>query len=174
VLGTHYRHPVDFAEERVRDGARALERLTRLVHDARALGSGTSGALPDELGGVRARFEAAMDDDFNTPQALGVLFDLARALAEDRDRAATDARARERFVAGVSQLVTLGQVLGLLQRAPETAGMPGAVLRLVEERGQARARRDWARADQLRDEIQRLGWSVEDTPSGPRVTRKSA
>src|SRR5881296_1342701 len=109
VLGTHYRHPMDFAEERVRDSARALERLTRLVHDARALGSGTSGALPEALGGVRARFEAAMDDDFNTPQALGVLFDLARALAEDRDRGATDARARERFVAGVSELVTLGQ-----------------------------------------------------------------
>jgi cysteinyl-tRNA synthetase len=48
------------------------------------------------------------------------------------------------------------------------------VLRLVEERGQARARRDWKRADQLRDEIQRLGWNVEDTPGGPRVTRKSA
>src|SRR5437867_9760930 len=173
VLGTHYRHPVDFAEERVRDSARALERRTRLVHDARALGSGTSGALPEALGGVRARFEAAMDDDFNTPQALGVLFDLARALAEDRDRGATDARARERFVAGVSELVTLGQVLGLFQRAPDPGGMPGAVLRLVEERRQARARRDWTRADQLRDEIQRLGWSVEDTPSGPRVTRKS-
>ena len=114
-----------------------------------------------------------MDDDFNTPQALGVLFDLARTLADDRERAATDRHVRERFVAGVSELVALGQVLGLFQRARETAGMPAEVLRLVEERGQARARRDWMRADQLRDEIERLGWSVEDTPSGPRITRKS-
>ena len=173
VLGTHYRHPVDFAEERVRDSARALERLTRLAHDAQARGSGTSGGVPEELGGFRARFEAAMDDDFNTPQALGVLFDLARTLADDRERAATDRHVRERFVAGVSELVALGQVLGLFQRARETAGMPAEVLRLVEERGQARARRDWMRADQLRDEIERLGWSVEDTPSGPRITRKS-
>src|SRR5437899_2559477 len=173
VLGTHYRHPVDFAEERVRDSARALERLTRLAPDAQARGNGTSGGVPEELGGFRARFEAAMDDDFNTPQALGVLFDLARTLADDRERAATDRHVRERFVAGVSELVALGQVLGLFQRARETAGMPAEVLRLVEERGQARARRDRMRADQLRDEIERLGWSVEDTPSGPRITRKS-
>jgi cysteinyl-tRNA synthetase len=176
VLGTHYRHPVEFAEERVRDSARALERLTRLVHDAQAFGSDPSSpaAVPDDLQGFRARFEAAMDDDFNTPQALGVLFDLARALSEARDRTATDERAREHFAGGVSELVTLGQVLGLLQRAREVEGAPAAVLRLVEERGQARARRDWKRADQLRDEIQRLGWNVEDTPGGPRVTRKSA
>src|SRR5881628_3499905 len=108
VLGTHYRHPVDFAEERVRDSARALERLTRLAHDAQARGSGTSGGVPEELGGFRARFEAAMDDDFNTPQALGVLFDLARTLADDRERAATDRHVRERFVVGVSELVALG------------------------------------------------------------------
>ena len=174
VLGTHYRHPVDFAEDRVRDSARALERLTRLAHDAQALGSGTSGAVPAELGGFRARFEAAMDDDFNTSQALGVLFELARALADDRDRAGADDRARERFVAGVGELVTLAQVLGLLQGARDGASMPAEVLRLVEERDQARARRDWTRADELRKEIQRVGWNVEDTPSGPRVTRKSA
>jgi cysteinyl-tRNA synthetase len=113
-----------------------------------------------------------MDDDFNTPQALGVLFDLARALSEARDRTATDERARERFVVGVSELVTLAQVLGLLQRPREVGGASPDVLRLVEERGQARARRDWKRADQLRDEIQRLGWNVEDTLGGPRVTRR--
>jgi cysteinyl-tRNA synthetase len=115
-----------------------------------------------------------MDDDFNTSQALGVLFELARALAEDRDRAGADDRARERFVAGVGELVTLAQVLGLLQGARDGASMPAEVLRLVEERDQARARRDWTRADELRKEIQRVGWNVEDTPSGPRVTRKSA
>ena len=176
VLGTHYRHPVDFAEERVRDSARALERLTRLVHDAHALSRdpSASAAVPEDLQDFRARFEAAMDDDFNTPQALGVLFDLARVLSEARDRASADERAREHFAGGVSELVTLGQVLGLLQRAAEVGGTPADVLRLVEDRGQARARRDWRRADQLRDEIQRLGWSVEDTPSGPRVARKGA
>ncbi|PYN35343.1 MAG: cysteine--tRNA ligase [Candidatus Rokuibacteriota bacterium] len=176
VLGTHYRHPVDFAEERVRDSARALERLTRLVHDAHALSRdpSASAAVPEDLQDFRARFEAAMDDDFNTPQALGVLFDLARVLSEARDRTSADERAREHFAGGVSELVTLGQVLGLLQRAAEVGGTPADVLRLVEDRGQARARRDWRRADQLRDEIHRLGWSVEDTPSGPRVARKGA
>src|SRR2546422_5158219 len=100
------------------------------------------------------------------------LFPYTTLFRSDRERAATDRHVRERFVAGVSELVALGQVLGLFQRARETAGMPAEVLRLVEERGQARARRDWMRADQLRHEIERLGWGGEDPPSGPRITRE--
>ena len=66
------------------------------------------------------------------------------------------------------------RVLGLLGEGYELSGPPPEVQRLVDERGEARNRRDWKRADQLRDEIQRLGWAVEDTASGPRVTRKDA
>jgi cysteinyl-tRNA synthetase len=176
VLGTHYRHPVDFAEERVRDGARALERLTRLIHDVQTFWSGTERdrTLPNELRAFRTRFVAAMDDDFNTPQALGVLFELSHVLYEYAERASVDAGARAALVAGVQELTTLMRTLGLLEHGYELSGPPSEIARLVEERGQARARRDWKRADQLRDELLRLGWSVEDTPSGPRVARKGA
>jgi cysteinyl-tRNA synthetase len=64
-------------------------------------------------------------------------------------------------------------VLGLLRRGVEAGGPPAAVERLVAERTDARARRDWRRSDELRAEIQRLGWLVEDTPGGPRLTRTS-
>jgi len=174
MLGTHYRNQLEWSEERVREAARALERLTRLIHDVQTFWSGAAGAttLPDALRPFRGRFEAAMDDDFNTPQALGVLFELSRALYEYGERAAADPDARAAFVSGVEELVTLMRTLGFLGRGFELAGPPPEVARLVEARAVARAGRDWKRADQLRDEIQRLGWLVEDTPSGPRVTRK--
>jgi len=174
MLGTHYRHPIEWSEERVREAARALERFTRLIHDVQAFWAGPAmvAGAPDAVGAFRARFKAAMDDDFNTPQALGVLFDLSRALYEYRERASADPDARAALVSGVEELGRLTRTLGLLEHGYEVAGPPPEVARLVVERGKARARRDWKRADQLRDEIQRLGWLVEDTPSGPRVTRK--
>jgi cysteinyl-tRNA synthetase len=172
ILGTHYRHLLEWSEERVEEAGRALGRLTRLVDDVAALGA-AAGPLPPVFGGFAARFTAAMDDDFNTPQALGVLFDFARALSDFRDRAATTPAARAGFAAGVAELLRLARVLGLLERGVDASGPPAAIERLVAERTTARANRDWKRSDELRAEIQRLGWAVEDTPSGPRLTRST-
>jgi cysteinyl-tRNA synthetase len=169
VLGTHYRNMIEWSEERVEESKRALERLSRLLHDAAAVHDGGAPAsLPPAFAEFRPRFEKAMDDDFNTPQALGVLFDLGRALAEARDRG-TGAPA---FVAGVDELVQLSRVLGLFGRGAATDGPPPEVQQLLTARGEARARRDFKRGDELRDEIARLGWLVEDTPAGPRLTPK--
>src|SRR5437867_1496985 len=163
---------IEWSEERVEEAARALARLTRLVDDASALGA-AAGSVPSAFAGFAPRFVAAMDDDFNTPQALGVLFDFARALSEQRDRGLGTPEARAGFVAGVAELVRLARVLGLLQRRLEGGGPPPEVERLVGERTEARARRDFRRSDELPAEIQRLGLLVEDTPGGPRLTRKS-
>jgi len=170
ILGTHYRHLLEWSEERVEEAGRALGRLTRLVDDAATLGA-APGALPAAFTGFAARFTAAMDDDFNTPQALGALFDFARALSEHRDRGLATAEARAGFAAGVAELVRLAGALGLLQRAASAGGPPPEVERLVAERTAARGRRDFKRSDELRAEIQRLGWAVEDTAGGPRLTR---
>jgi cysteinyl-tRNA synthetase len=175
LLGAHYRSPIDFSEERLREAGRALERFTPLFSDARVRGPGTPEAppLPADLAGFRERFVTAMDDDFNTPQALGVLFDLAGALYERIDRVGEDARAREALVTGVEELRRLGGVLGLFEVGAGLAGPPPEIDRLVVERSAARQRRDWRRSDELRAEIRRRGWEVEDTPMGPRVTRRS-
>ncbi|MBI4255114.1 MAG: cysteine--tRNA ligase [Candidatus Rokubacteria bacterium] len=177
MLGTHYRNPIEWSEERVREAARALERFTRLFHDAGTSkdGSPAPAAPAGELRVLVERFDAAMDDDFNTPQALGAMFDLSRALYELVDRARAGAGARDALAAGVGALRRLGGALGLFERGPADGGPPPPEIeRLVAERGAARTRRDWKRSDELRDEIQRRGWTVEDTPGGPRVTRKGA
>jgi cysteinyl-tRNA synthetase len=170
ILGTHYRHLLEWSEERVEEAARALSRLGRLVDDAAALGA-PAGPLPAAFAGFAARFAAAMDDDFNTPQALATLFDFARTLSEHRDRGLGADDARAGFGAGVAELVRLARALGLLQRRVPAGGPPPEVERLVTERAAARGRRDWKRSDELRAEMQRLGWAVEDTPGGPRLTR---
>ena len=171
-LGTHYRNPVEWAEERVEDSARAMERLTRLLGDPLAVASPAAAGDAGRYASFRAQFEAAMDDDLNTPQALGVLFELARALHEDRDRAAQDPSARQAFAAGVAELRVLSGALGLFERRGAATGPPPEVERLLGERAAARARRDFRRSDELRAEIAGLGWAVEDTPAGPRLTRK--
>ena len=170
LLGTHYRNPLEWSEARVNDSARALDRLTRLLDEAPASASADVPA-PEELRVFSARFETAMDDDFNTPQALGVLFDLGTALYERLDRARHPG-ARPGLLAGIAQLRALGGALGLFQRRVVAAGPPPEVEALAAERAAARTARDFARADRLRAEIQRLGWSVEDAPGGARITRR--
>jgi cysteinyl-tRNA synthetase len=110
-----------------------------------------------------------MDDDFNTPQALGALFELGSALHAYRERAARDTGGQRALAAGVAELVTLGRSLGLFASDAAPSGLPPEVARLVAARAEARGRREWRRADELREEIRRMGWIVEDTPAGSRT-----
>ncbi len=191
LLNTHYRNPIEFSPERLVESERALERFHAVIADALAVRPagffeapcpGRPGdpppwvaplaalegvaSLREQVARACRTFEEAMDDDFGTPEARAALFGLARDLEAWR-RDGGDASA---FAQGVRALVVLGRTLGLFQRLPEAAaGPPPEVARLVVERDEARRRRDWPRADRLRDEIQRLGWSVEDTPGGARV-----
>jgi cysteinyl-tRNA synthetase len=170
-MGTHYRNPAEWSEERVQDSARAMERFTRLLGDPLAA-STPAAPMPQRYAAFRAQFEAAMDDDLNTPQALGVLFDLARVLQEDRERAQRDPVACAAFAAGVTELRAVGGALGLFGRRAAASGPPPEVQRLLAERVAARERRDFRRSDALRAEIGALGWLIEDTAAGPRLTRK--
>jgi cysteinyl-tRNA synthetase len=176
LLGAHYRHPLDFAEERIAESARALTRLRALQDEADRLasrgtpGPGPDGGLLDEAAAHRARFEAAMDDDFNAPQALGVLFDLARVLQGARERVAQGITGVGAFLLGVGELVSLARVLGLLESARKEAAvepqLKARIESLVYLRQEARRQRDFAEADRLRDELARLGVILEDTRDG--------
>ena len=177
LLGTHYRHPLDFAEARIEDAERSLERFDVLFETAGRLAArgapapGADGGLLEALAELRTRVETALDDDFNTPRALAALFEMASALHAYREATDRGERPGGPFLVGVGELLALGGVLGLFEKPRDAAPPPEVLARieaLVRARDQARARRDWKAADQLRGELQALGATTEDTPQGTR------
>ena len=164
VLSGHYRSPLTFSEEAVAAAARGAERLRHAASDetdARAPGSSESGGAVDDAR-YRERFVEAMDDDFNTAQALAALFDLAREI--NRAGAARDA------AAGRERLRELAAVLGLTLRGPDDAAANAApfIDLLVETRADLRQARQFELADQVRDRLAGLGVTLEDGPEGTR------
>src|SRR5262245_5941924 len=177
LLGTHYRNPLEFADERITEAGRALARLRSLKDEAERIAArgtpapGPDGGLFEQVAAHRARFEAAMDDDFNTPQALGVLFDLARRLHTAREQVSQGTLGAGPFLIGVGELVVLAQTLGLLEgagRRPVSLDpqMKARIESLVYLRQEARRQRDFGEADRLREELSRLGVVLEDTRDG--------
>ena len=177
MLSSHYRSPLNYSEDHLRQADAAVRRLyTALYAALRGFGGPEAevphgpGARPDEPGGRwRARFRTAMDDDFNTPEALSALFDLAREVNRLRE---SDTE-RARVLAGA--LRALGAVLGLLEADPEaylrggSAGEgPGddEIEAMIAKRAEARARKDWAEADRWRDSLAAAGIVLEDGGEG--------
>jgi cysteinyl-tRNA synthetase len=185
LLQTHYRNPVEFSEEGVQGMQRPLERFRALVDEAGALTPtepepNADGTFLAAVATHRERFEAAMDDDFNTPQALAALNQLASLLTDELERVRAGGRSAHDFVVGVGTLTELGHVLGLSMEGHRSrldqTFEPARRARLdalVRERDAARKRRDWARADALRAELDALGVVVEDTPAGPKWKPKA-
>jgi cysteinyl-tRNA synthetase len=177
LLGTHYRNPLDFADERVEDAARALDRFRNLFEGADRLAAkgapapGKDQGLLEEVAATRRRFEEVMDDDFNTAQAVAVLFDLAHLLQTFRARVLRGEVAVGPFLLGAGELLALGRILGLFEGTSRpvpaiTAELRAKVEALVKARSDARQRQDWATADHLRQELAALGVIVEDGPGG--------
>ncbi|AEC17609.1 cysteinyl-tRNA synthetase [Gallibacterium anatis UMN179] len=161
LLTAHYRSQLNYSEENLKLAHSALERLYTALRGTDANATAAGGEQFIEA------FKAAMDDDFNTPGALSVLFDMARELnklkAEQNPQ--TDAFA--------ARLRELAGVLGLLYQDPETflqAGMDDDETKIIEtliaQRNQARANKDWATADAARDKLAAMGVVIEDGANG--------
>ena len=168
MLSVHYRNPVNFSRDLIQQAETALERLRtareRLEEAQRVESTEQDAAFLEQINEIQARFDEAMDDDLNSADAIGVLFDLARAsnifVTEPRGGAAIDA--------GKDLFDKLTGVLGLLQHKKESA-FPQEALDLLEKRQAARKAKDYKTADALRDELRGMGYAIEDTPQGPKL-----
>jgi cysteinyl-tRNA synthetase len=156
MVGAHYRKPVAYSEEALQEAARAVERIRDVV---RRLDPDAPG-----LDDFAERFFDALADDFNTPQARAVLFDW---VAEANRR--IDAGER----VGPGRLREMLWALGLEDLLQVEDEVPEELQRLAGEREQARAARDFERADAIRDRLAGEGWEIRDTPEGARLVRRS-
>jgi cysteinyl-tRNA synthetase len=168
VLGTHYRNPLEYADERLAEAGRALDRLWGPVRDARKSAEwetfASADGLPADLLPFRTEFVEAMDDDFNTPQALGVLFEMTRVLNRREGRSAQDQVAGARALAAMLQTLGLDEPKAAVTEIP--AELNDRIVGLIRARAAARTTRDWKRADELRAELATLDVAVKDTPQG--------
>ena len=169
ILASHYRKPLNYSDENLEQARGALQRLYTALRNVNV----TSGEM---LADYESRFQAAMNDDFNTPEALAVLFELARALNRAREDEAAD------IPSLASSLHLLAGRLGLLQEDADSylrghqdeAGQGAAdadIESLVRQREQARADKQWGRADEVRDQLTALGIELEDSVDGTRWRR---
>ena len=167
LLGAHYRQPLDWSDEVLTESRRKLDRLYGTLRDIAGWQESWQAAEPD------ATCVRALDDDLNTPRALAALFDLAR----DANRS-EDAAERSRMAAC---LRASGELLGLLGTDPEAwfqaesaASLANAeVEALIVARREARARRDFAAADRIRQQLTDAGITIEDGAEGTRWRRGS-
>jgi cysteinyl-tRNA synthetase len=164
ILGSYYRTPLTYSDEALEAAQTGAERLLRVASKESPAGQGQElDARP-----YYDKFIEAMDDDFNTPQALAALFALARDInrADEEEMKASQAR---------ETLQKLGGVLGLTFKETGVSVEPeleARVRQLIEARTAARKAKDWPRADKIREEIATLGIILEDTLSGTVWKRK--
>ncbi|NLF37897.1 cysteine--tRNA ligase [bacterium] len=168
LLSAHYRQPLNFTFTGLHAARSALQRLDDLRANLARAASAAGEARPEAQAAVdaaRAAWTAALDDDLNTSAALAALFDLVRQAnvwLQDGAMQGGDARAVLAFMDEADKVLA---VAGADDAAPEE------VTRLAAERAEARAAKNWARADEVRKKLAELGFTVEDTPAGPRVKR---
>lgn len=174
MLSAHYRSPINFSRDIIAQAHASLSRLyaarDRLLFllshaEGRAMNENEEALLARVQEGIR-RFDDAMDDDLNTADALGALFEMVRDANTSLDGDSAKA-AVQGTLEGI-QVIT--NVLGLLMRKAE-AGLPEEVQALADERAAARKMRDWKKSDEIREKIKSLGYQIEDTPQGQKITK---
>jgi cysteinyl-tRNA synthetase len=165
LMRVNYRMPLNFTWEGMEEARESLKRIDdwsrRLARIAAGPGNDQPApAIPD-------KFEEALDDDLNISAALGFLFESIRDTnrAMDRDELSPgSARAWMEWWQRIDRVLQLHE---------EESALPAEVAKLAEERERARLAKDWKRSDQLRDELNALGWDVRDTKDGQKVTRRA-
>jgi cysteinyl-tRNA synthetase len=171
-LGTHYRNPMDFSREGLQEAGKAVDRIYETIDRAEHAIGGKSNAVPEPS--LLDAFRQEMDDDFNTPRALALIFDEVRSLNRLLDEKKHDA-----VPSRVAALQAMCDVLGLLQDSPEVffgrkknrwlqrEGLTRAQInQWIEARNQARKERNWQEADRVRQELKEKGILLEDLPGG--------
>ena len=173
MLSAHYRSPINFSREQIEAANASLNRLYTARNSLRCqIENGEDRPLNAEeeafverLKSYEKRFDDAMDDDMNTADALGAIFELVK----DANVTVREGVSRKAAKAALDSLEAICDVLGLLSKKEDE--LPEEIAALVRERAEARKNKDWARSDELRNQIVSAGYILEDTKQGQKVRK---
>ena len=173
MLSAHYRSPINFSRDQIDSANASLNRLYTARNSLKfQLENGEDRPLNDKekefierLKGYEKRFDDAMDDDMNTADALGAIFELVK----DANVTVVQGASREAAQAALNSLESICDVLGILSKKEEE--LPPEIAALVNERAEARKNKDWAKSDELRNRIIQAGYILEDTKQGQKVRK---
>lgn len=168
MLSAHYRSPLNYTAELIEACKNSLERLYTCRENLDFMlkrASGSDETLTQKAAAALEKFDKAMDDDLNTADALAALFELVKEI----NTLAASASAAS-LTAASDAFDEITGVLGLLYNRKKD-DTPAEIMELVQKRAEAKKARDWPAADAIRAQLSGMGWAVEDTPQGPRVSR---
>ena len=174
MLSAHYRSPVNFSRDMVAQAHASLQRLyTARDHMLFLLKNAKDqqlteeeNALLEKIAAHARRFDEAMDDDMNTADAMGAIFELVK----DANVSLSDQSSKAVIEKILAVLTELTDVLGLLSKKADD-GLPAEIQEMVDARAQARKEKNWKRSDELRDALAAAGYLVKDTPQGQNITK---
>ncbi len=175
MLQAHYRSPINYTLEVIQQCQASLKRIYNckdkltLTLEKAPVGAMTP-QQKETIDGFQRQFIAAMDDDFNTADAVSAIFELVRQINTDCDR--NPLLGKDYFLYAQKLLDTLLDVMGIVIPRQQDQQLPSQVQELVNRRAQARKEKNFALADQLRDEIAALGYEVKETRQGTQITKK--
>ena len=174
LLSGHYRSPINFSDLLMEQSKQGYERIATAIETLEFLtANGTDEAMDDEaaklasLDKFRDGFIEAMDDDLNTADAIASIFELVSEINLTVKDGASKSYAKE----ALSRIRELTEVLGLFGGKDEEEGLGDDIQALIDERQAARKEKNWARADEIRDQLEAMGITLKDTPQGVQVIR---
>ncbi|MBQ3862926.1 MAG: cysteine--tRNA ligase [Schwartzia sp.] len=179
ILQTHYRSPLDFSDERLKDAQAGLTRLENARRNAEELSAkdgaaDTAKALAEAALSAKESFYTAMADDFNTALAVSYLFAVAKDINVYYNEVVNQGTAfdKENFGKAKDAFYDMAEIIGIFEaKAEEKSDEDAEIDALVEERLAARKEKNWARADEIRDLLKARGIVLKDTAEGTRWER---
>ena len=174
LLSGHYRSPINFSDTLMEQSKQGYERIATAIETLEFLGSNGSDApmegeaeMLKALDKHREKFIEVMDDDLNTADGIAAIFELV----SDINLAVKDGASKSYAKAALAKIKELTDVLGLFGGEDEEEGLGDDIQALIDERQAARKEKNWARADEIRDQLAAMGITLKDTPQGVQVIR---
>lgn len=175
LLSGHYRNPINFSDELMQQAKNSLARLQNAKENLQFLIEKGEGGMTDAekeayagYDKFRRQFIDAMDDDLNTADGITAVFELVTAI----NTAVKDGASKEFAEKSLATLMEFADVLGILQQEKADDGIGDDIQALVDERQQARKEKNFARADEIRDQLAAMGITLKDTPQGVQIIKE--